>query len=126
MGREVMLIRNMIDNFNISYWQFHDAMTEFTNGVRAMHSKVDSPQFENLWKQSTVDQRKEAVEVIQSGDREKLKDWMETHPALKAEEWGYNRLRDRAAKLGVKNYSRITREELIREIMEKESANEKD
>ena len=117
----------MIDkNTNISYWQFHDAMTEYTNGVRAMHKKVDSPQFEMLRKQSTEEQSKEVIRVIQSGDRDKLKEWMETNPSLKAEYWGYNRLRDRAKNTGVKNYSSKTREELIRSIMEKESANEKD
>jgi len=113
-------------NTNLSYWQIHANLTEHTNGMRAILKKVDSPHFETLWKQSTKDQREEALKAIYSGNRDLIKDWMETHPALKAEDWGYNRLRDRAAKLGVKNYSRITREELVLAIMEKESANEKD
>ena len=114
----------MITNVNISYWQFYDDMMEHTNSMRAILNKVDSAQFETLWNQSTEEQREEVVKIISDGARNKLKEWMETHPALKAEDWGYNRLRTRARRLGVKNYSRLTREELIREIMEKESAND--
>ncbi len=110
----------------ISYWSLHAAVTEFTNNVRAVLNRVDSAQFEILWKQSTQEQLEEVQKVIYTGDKEGLKKWMKTHSALKAEEWGYTRLRDRARALGVKNYSRITRDELIQEIMEKESTHEKD
>ena len=113
-------------NINLAYWQFHDAVTSHTNGVRAMLKKVDSLHFETLWNQSTKEQREEVIQLIHLGNRDGLKEWMANHSALKSEDWGYNRLRDRAKKLGVTNYSRITRNELVQAIMEKESANEED
>lgn len=113
-------------NHKLTYWHFHAAVTEHTNDIRSILKKVDSAQFEILWKQSTEEQRKEVIKLVYKGNRGGLKKWMERHSALKAEDWGYNRLRDRAKKLGVKNYSRITRDELVQAIMEKESANEED
>jgi len=111
-------------NHKSSYWQFHTAVTDHTNSIRSILKRVDSSQFEMLWNQSTEEQRKEVIALIYDGNRHGLRAWMGTHSALKAEDWGYNQLRDRAKKLGVCNYSRITRDELIQAIMEKESANE--
>jgi hypothetical protein len=98
-----------------------DYMSKKTSDFRSVLNRLDTTDFQSLWEQSTKEQQKEVKTIVMNGDREGLKHWMDTHPALKADDWGYTRLLNRAKTLGVKNYSRLTRNELIQGILEKES-----
>lgn len=104
----------------MSYWKLFDYVVELSNSLRGIRSLVDSEEFEFLWNKSTKEQKDALKKSIKNGDRESVKRWIDFHPTRKAEHWSYKRLRDRARKLGVYNYSRKTRGQLIREIMEHE------
>jgi hypothetical protein len=116
----------MIITAKMSHWQLTDTVETLAKSMRSISHKVDLAQFKRLWNASTEEQREEVIDYILLGEKESVKEWMETHPAIKAEDWGYTRLRDRAKKLGIRNYSRLTRESLIKEIMKKESTYDKE
>ena len=63
------------------------------------------------------------TELVTAGNKEGLKQWIKNHPDLDLGEMNVSRLRVIAQELGVYNYSRLSRGELIRGI--KEMKNEK-
>ena len=110
--------------YKLSFWHLVDDVTEHTNNLRSIQHKLEASHINELWLLSDEQQRKEVIAYIYNGDKNKLKEWIDTHPSTKVKDWSYNRLRDRAKDIGVKNYSRMTREQLIEYIVKIEAENE--
>ena len=89
--------------------------------LRSIEGLVSSILFERLWSDSTMKQRKEAIEYIKTEARKKLITWTQTHESLDIAELPFARLKALARKLCVRNYSRLSKLELIRAIKEVEN-----
>jgi len=88
---------------------------------RTIENIVLRPTFTRLWIDST-DEEKEAVEdIITRGDRKQLNQWMRDHPSVNLGERPFRNLREIGKKLGITNYSRLSRTDLISAIIEKET-----
>ncbi len=91
------------------------------NNMRSIALIVEGYEFEDLWNKSTKEQRTEVCKYIETCNKHKVKEWMYSHPTIKAEDWSFVRLIARAKILRIKNYSRLSRADLVQAIMEKES-----
>ena len=77
---------------------------------------VNHPRFDYLWESSSEKQRKEVLGYIEIPDKEKVGDWIKHHPCLDLGDKPTSELRQIASRLYIKNYSRLTKSELIRSI----------
>ena len=93
---------------------------------RSIESIVQSARFERLWEESTDRQKEEAEFAVWKGSKPELMKWMKNHSSLELGERSLTYLKDRAKKLRVKNYSRLTKPELIGAINRKEIADEQE
>ena len=94
--------------------------------ARSIEATVKSSKFERLWEDSDEREKSKAEHIIWKEDKKALVDWMRQHPSLDLGERGLPYLRDRGKKLRIKNYSRLSKPELIRAIMNKEKADEQE
>ena len=91
---------------------------------RSVESIVQSARFERLWEESTDRQKEEAELAVWKGSKPELTRWMTHHSSLELGERSLAYLKVRARKLRVKNYSRLTKPELIGAIERKEIEDE--
>lgn len=87
--------------------------------ARSLELLLLKPQFEELWESSNEEQKKEAEKHIKANNKDALVEWMRKHPAIDLGEKTVRQLIPMARRLGVKNYSRLSRDELIVAIKEK-------
>lgn len=81
--------------------------------------------FTRLWNDSNIDQRQVVSRLILLADVDKLRDWCKIHPSIELGEMNIRQLRTRARKVGILNYSRKTKGELIISIKFREPDNDK-
>lgn len=100
------------------------AVHENTLRTRSVEAIIQSARFERIWEESDETQRQQAELAVWQGSKPKLIAWMRNHPSLELGERPMTYLKQRAKKLRVKNYSRLSKPELIRAIEMKENVNE--
>lgn len=88
---------------------------------RSVEAIVFSQRFERLWVDSTPEKRKEVLGYIREDKKPDLVNWMKHHAALDYGEQPLSFLKLRARILKVRNYSRLSKGELISEILTIES-----
>jgi len=81
--------------------------------IRAQDVILQSPVFSAIWEKSTDDERKEVLEYIHKIDIAALKQW------LKGKELTVRELRELASHNHVRNYSRLSKTELMDALKEK-------
>ena len=97
-----------------------DSVHRRTLKNRSIEAIVESDRFERLWNESSDLQKKEAEQLIKDEAKLALILWLKNHPSLDLGERPLIYLRGQGRKLRVKNYSRLSKPELIREILLKE------
>lgn len=80
---------------------------------RAIDVLLSLPVTEMLWEASTDDLKSKLTALALAGDRYGVTKWIKTHPAHNLSELSVRILRLEAQKEGIKNYSRMTKIELI-------------
>lgn len=89
---------------------------------RSLENIIVRPQFERLWHDSTEDQKLAVTKLIEKSDKGGVLQWMRDHPSLDVGEKTWRALITIAKQLGVRNYSRLDRMQLIQAIKEVESS----
>jgi len=89
--------------------------------LRSIEAIVGRPQFERLWDDSSPEQQAALMINIQNADKENVIIWERDHPSLELGEKSLTCLKRIACRLGLVNYSRKGKLELIRDIQEKEN-----
>lgn len=74
---------------------------------------ISKTYFKYLYDKSTEDQKLLAERFINSNSVSGLRDWIRKHPSLGLEEMTMLDLRDLAKSLGVRNYCRLTKGQLV-------------
>ena len=90
---------------------------------RSIQAIVKTPQFERLWEESTQEERDKVDLYIQFGYKSKVGEWIKNHSSLELGERSLKYLKDRAMFLFIKNYSRLSKAELISAIVQQEEIN---
>ena len=86
---------------------------------RSIEHLINQPYFERLWQVSTGLSRILFRKMADKGDRLGCHNWIHNHPSLELGELSIRQLRKIAYEVGVKNYSRLSKYELIVGIQEK-------
>jgi len=81
---------------------------------------IRRPQFERLWGDSSDESKKQLQTHILAADKKAVVKWMREHPSLELAEKPLVDLKTIARRLGITNYSRKGKLELIRDIENKE------
>lgn len=92
---------------------------EFHNKVlkmQAVERLVSRKSFDRLYEESTDSQKADVEKIIAEADRHRLANWIRRHPALDLCEKPVLVLRDMAAARQIKNYSRLSKVDLVREL----------
>jgi hypothetical protein len=84
--------------------------------LRSVDAVVYKTGFRRLFEASTKEQKEEVRKLILEGEREKVAEWLLTHPKVDLGELSGNKLKELGKRLGVINYSRLDRVELAIEI----------
>lgn len=84
--------------------------------LRSLERLIQSDRFRNLYEGSNAGLRAKVEWIIYQGDLSKLQRWMQDHPDLALEECTLQQLRNRARFKRIRNYSRLYKHELIREL----------
>lgn len=69
--------------------------------------------FRDLWAVSSKDQKIKATTAIRDSDIQALETWMDKHPSLSFEDFSIRKLRVIARRMHIRNYSRLSRVELV-------------
>ena len=88
--------------------------------LRSVETLLSTILFERLWQDSDDKERKAVSKCIDDGDRKGITDWMNGHASLDVAERPFKYLKGLARKLRIRNYSRLSKVELIRAIKETE------
>ncbi len=89
--------------------------------ARSIEGVITSLQFERLWGESTEEQKVAAKKLIEANNKKSILAWMRKHPSIDIGEKPIRDLYPIAKRLGVRNYSRLLRHELIAAIQREES-----
>lgn len=81
--------------------------------LRSVWHLINQDTFTQLWDSSNPDEQDKVKYYALMGDRGKLKNWVTHHPSIELGEKSVRDLKDLAKVLGVQNYSRMTKPELI-------------
>lgn len=81
---------------------------------------IRRPQFERLWGDSTSEQQTQIKQYLSEANKDGVIKWMKEHPSLELPEKPLSDLKKIAYKLGISNYSRKGKMNLVRDIQEKE------
>ena len=88
--------------------------------LRSIKGIIESPTIERLWSESSERLKNELIRFIEAENKEAVKQWVKDHPNIDVGEMGILKLKERARKLGISNYSRMDKRELILNITIKE------
>ena len=91
--------------------------------ARAIESLLMRPSFERLWEDSTPEQQEAAINIIKDFNKEGLLKWVRDHPSIDLGERDRKDLLPIAQRLKIRNYSRLSRMDLIMEITQVENIN---
>jgi hypothetical protein len=108
----------------MDFKDMRDKIHRKTLKLRSIQSLIESPGFERLWEESNEKQREEVLKNLLDGSRLAVVQWMRNHPSLDLGERNMEYLRQRGKVLRIKNYSRLMKSELIREIKKHEQEQE--
>ena len=86
---------------------------------RSLIELITTDKFERLWEASSPEDRDKITALVEFGYRSKVREWVKNHESLELGERSIAFLRQQGRELSIKNYSRLTKSELIFEIMEK-------
>ena len=86
--------------------------------LRSIEAAVNNPRFDVLWDDSTDIQRKQFLSCLSTADKGGAFNWIRNHPSLDIGEKPVADLRQLAYRLNIKNYSRLSKPELIRSIQQ--------
>lgn len=84
-----------------------------TLNLRAIDRIIQSNEFVESWKQSSVERRQKLLEVLGNKDLTGVRLWMASGPK-KLPDMSYRELRDLAQRHSVPKYSRLDKEQLLR------------
>lgn len=84
--------------------------------ARCIQSMIITEKFKKLWQSSTQLEKERISAIVLGNNKDEVDLWMKYHPSIELGELPIRRLRERARRLRVKNYCRLTKFELIREI----------
>lgn len=101
----------------------HELQLNFHNRVvhgRSIDTTINSDRFEELYKKSSVEERRDLADILLQMDKNKLKDWMLNHSSVTVDDLGKAQLLERATALRIPSASRLIKSELIMKIKEAE------
>jgi len=81
---------------------------------------IRRPQFERLWGDSTSEEQAAFNTLLDSANKDGIIKWMKEHPSLELAEKPLSDLKKIAYKIGITNYSRKGKLELVNDIQEQE------
>ena len=84
-----------------------------TLNLRAIDRIIQSNEFVESWKQSSVERRQKLLEVLGNKDLTGVRLWMASGPK-KLPDMSYRELRDLAQRHSIPKYSRLDKEQLLR------------
>jgi hypothetical protein len=90
---------------------------------RAVENLILRPQFERLWEDSDEQKKLELKTLIIKSDKAGILLWIKNHPSIDVEDKSIRDLMQIARRHSIKNYSRLTRHQLIVNIREVEARN---
>lgn len=96
--------------------EFHHRLLK----LRSIEAMIRRPQFERLWGDSDVNQQEELKKMMDAADKAGVSQWMKEHPSIELAEKPLADLKKIAYKLGITNYSRKGKLELVRDIQQQE------
>ena len=88
---------------------------------RSIEAIVHSDRFAKLWNASDDFEKQCAEIAVWQGSKRKLIEWMNKHDSLELGERPFSFLRKAARRLRITNYSRLSKPELIKQILLKEN-----
>ena len=80
---------------------------------RAIFRLLHTPVLIELWEKSDEETKKKLASYVNNEDKLMVRTWLKEHPFLELGDMPLEILKVKAQKLGVINYSRICKEELI-------------
>lgn len=83
--------------------------------LRSILNILCKPQFEVLWDNSDDKLKDELKEYVVAANKDKVLNWMRTHPCISPSEMSWAQLTNTAKRLRVPKYSRLNKLELITE-----------
>jgi len=92
---------------------------------RSIERLINKPIFGILWEESDFLIQWIVADFINDGDKDEIINWITNHKSLSYEDRNISHLKSIARKLQIKNWSRLSKYELIRAIQQKELGNEK-
>ena len=92
--------------------------------ARSIEAIVHSARFGRLSEDSSVGDQTQAEVAIWQGSKQKLMEWMKEHDSLELGERPVSYLKAMARKLRIRNYSRLSKPELIGAINKREMEDE--
>ena len=114
MSKEIRFTN--LGNTCLALDKLKEAIRQATLKLRAFLRVVDSDQFESLHIFSSEDDLEKLGDAVSNIDLVALKNWVQTHPTIKYNDMTTTRLREMAKNLGVPNYSRKERHELVADL----------
>jgi hypothetical protein len=101
--------------------QLQEALHRKILNLRSVESMIGSYTFEHLWEASDGEEKNAVAWFVEAGKRKALLRWIRKHPSIEYGEMSLTRLKEVAQKLSIKNYSRLSKLELIRIIKTEEA-----
>ena len=98
-------------------------VSEKTKAMRNILNLVKSELFQTVWEAANAFQQERAYKIIEDGEKGALRQWMMMHESIEFGEKTWQALVEHAKWYQIKNYSRLTRIELIRELERVKYAN---
>ena len=89
--------------------------------LRSLEATVAKPLFQRLWDDSKPEQQEFVRKALVAGDKILVESWIRTHPSIDVGERSVRDLYSIAQRLRIKNYSRLSKEELIVSIQQAEA-----
>jgi hypothetical protein len=84
--------------------------------LRSIESLICKSDFLQIWESASVSEKKVVIEHINAGRREQVVIWQQRHRQKDLGEMSSASLKSIGRQLGIKNYSRLTKRELIQGI----------
>lgn len=89
--------------------------------LRSIEAMISRPSFPRLWEDSPDDLKDDFQILLDNIDKEGILVWIRDHPSLELGERSLTDLKRIAQRLGIKNYSRKGKPELINDIEDREN-----
>lgn len=97
----------------IPYNKLWDDVNNKTKAIRNIKHLVESDEFKKVWDEATLEEQEEAEKFIKEFDKTGLVRWTRLHESICYGEKSWSALMHYAKEHSIKNYSRLSRIELI-------------